>query len=519
MIQLSALPVVPGAATMAEILANGGADAGNFRALLAVQLSNEPVLATPATAAIPALALPDSGNNLPPAELEVLPVVLAPALVNAVLAQVTAGPEIEPDPATVAGTEHKALRPTPLTLPCAVVAKARPDTLSDPEPDAKREALVAETTPLTQVAAPMLLTPTRLASAQPEPHPQVLVPAEMAPPTPAPLALAIQSPVQPELAPATLTRNAPDTPLIQPVLSRADPSQAAGQSSAPHTPQPREQPLVLTRPATSPAPLLPPQLAGPVLPVLQSISFVATSLAGLVTAELPSAAQPLVRTPANLRFRAVSAASPAQFLAAAPVVLTGKPGDAPALVFEPLHGKPALPGNGQSLTTGTTSPLVSSQPGEPASAAPMMAPARPLDFAGLVDRLVQARDAAAPQAISFALNHAEFGKISLRFEHDVTGLSVGMTSPDPDFARAVSAAMPPDRAALAEQQSGASQSSSQGAGAGQSSRHEASGSDLPGQSRGGSNPERRDERGSPRPNPNQTPRHQAEQPGRGDIFA
>ncbi len=508
MIQLSALPTVPGAATMAEILGNGGADAGNFRALLAVQLSVEPVLATPATPAIPTLALPDSGNNLPPAELE----VLAPALANAALAQVIAGFEIEPDPATVAGTEHKAVRPTPLTLPSAVVtkAKARPNTLSDPVPGAKREALVAETIPLTQAAAPMQLNPSQLASAQPGPHPQVLVPLEMAPPTPAPLTAAHQSPVQPELAPATLIINAPDTPQIQPVLSRADPSQAAGQTTAPPTPQPREQPLVQTRPATSPAPLPPPQLVGPVLPV-PPISFVATSLAGSVTAELASAAEPLAHTPANLRLRAFSAASPAPSLAAAPVVLAGKPGDAPALIFEPLQGKPAQPGNGQPLTAGTTSPLVAAQPGEPASAAPMMAPARPLDFAGLVDRLVQARDAAAPQAISLALNHAEFGKISLRFEHDATGLSVGMTSPDPDFARAVSAAIPAERPASADQQ--------QGSGTGQSSRHDAGSGDLPGQPRGGPNPERRNERGSPRPNPNQTPHQQAEKPGRGDIFA
>ena len=121
MIQLSALPTVPGTANMAEILGNGSAEAGNFGALLAVQLSIEPVLPTPATAAIPARALPDSGNKLPPAELE----VLAPDLANAVLPQVTTVPDIESDPAPVSGAENKAVRPTPLPLPCAVVAKAR----------------------------------------------------------------------------------------------------------------------------------------------------------------------------------------------------------------------------------------------------------------------------------------------------------------------------------------------------------------------------------------------------------
>ncbi len=508
MIQLSALPTVPGTANMAEILGNGSAEAGNFGALLAVQLSIEPVLATPATAAIPALTLPDSGNKLPPAELE----VLAPALANAVLPQVIAVPDIESDPAPVSGAEPKAVRPAPLTQPCAVVAKARatPNNRSDPVPDAKREGLVAETVPLTQPAVPMQLAPTQLASAQPGPLRHDLMPVEMAPPTPVPLASALQNPVQPELAPATLIINAPVTPLIQPVLSGAEPSQAAGQTSAPRTAQPREQPQVQTRPATSPASAPPSPLTAPVLPVLP-ISFVAALHAAPVTAELTSATAPLTRPAKSLRPRAVSTASPAQSLATASAMLTGKSGDAPALVFEPLQGKPALPGNAQSLTAGTNSPLVAPQPGEPASAASALAPARPLDFAGLVDRLVQARDAAAPQSVSLALTHAEFGKISLRFEHDATGLSVGMTSPDPDFARAVSAAIPAERPASADQQPGS--------GTGQSSRHDAGSSDLPGQPRGGPNSERRDERGSPRPKPNQTTHHQAEKRGHGDIFA
>ena len=517
MIQLSALPTVPGTATMAEILGNGGADAGNFGALLAVQLSIEPVLPTPATAAIPTLALPDSGNKLPPAELA----VLAPALANAVLAQVIAVPDTESDPAPVAGAEHKAARPAPLTQPCAVVAKARaePNTRSDPVPDPKRDALELETAPLTQADAPLQLTPTQLsptqlASAQPGPLPQDLVTIEMAPPTPVPLASALpsalQSPVKPELAPATLIINAPVTPLIQPVLSRAEPSQAAGQTSAPRTARPREQPPVQTRPATSPASAPPSPLTAPVLPV-PPISLVAALHAAPIAAELTNTTAPLTRPATPLRLRAVSAASPAQSLAAASAMLTGKPGDAPALVFEPLQGKPALSGNGQPLTAGTTSPLIAPQPGEPASAASALASARPLDFAGLVDRLVQARDAAAPQSVSLALTHAEFGKISLRFEHDATGLSVGMTSPDPDFARAVSAAIPAERPASADQQ--------QGSGTGQSSRHDASGSDPSGQPRGGPNPERRDERGSPRPKPNQSSHHQAEKRGRGDIFA
>ena len=61
------------------------------------------------------------------------------------------------------------------------------------------------------------------------------------------------------------------------------------------------------------------------------------------------------------------------------------------------------------------------------------------DFAALVDRLVEARQAAVPQAIHAAVTHSDFGQVSLRFDQDANGLSVSMTSADPDFANAVQA--------------------------------------------------------------------------------
>lgn len=62
------------------------------------------------------------------------------------------------------------------------------------------------------------------------------------------------------------------------------------------------------------------------------------------------------------------------------------------------------------------------------------------DFATLVDRLVEARDAAMPQAVRAAVHHADFGQISLNFQADDARLSVSMSSADPDFAPAVQAA-------------------------------------------------------------------------------
>lgn len=71
--------------------------------------------------------------------------------------------------------------------------------------------------------------------------------------------------------------------------------------------------------------------------------------------------------------------------------------------------------------------------------------ARPHDFSALVDRLVEARNAMTPHEATMTVKHAEFGDVSLRFSHQDGALSVSMTSQDPDFDRAVNAAMPAER--------------------------------------------------------------------------
>jgi hypothetical protein len=84
-------------------------------------------------------------------------------------------------------------------------------------------------------------------------------------------------------------------------------------------------------------------------------------------------------------------------------------------------------------------PLV--QTAAPAAAAPTSGSAAlsSHDFTALVDRLVEAREAASPQSVHAAVSHREFGQVSLRFDQDGNGLSVAMSSSDPDFARAVQA--------------------------------------------------------------------------------
>ena len=64
----------------------------------------------------------------------------------------------------------------------------------------------------------------------------------------------------------------------------------------------------------------------------------------------------------------------------------------------------------------------------------------PMDFAALVDRLVEAREAASPHAVKASLSHTEFGQVSLRFDQNAGGMTVSMSSRDPDFAPAVQAA-------------------------------------------------------------------------------
>jgi hypothetical protein len=99
----------------------------------------------------------------------------------------------------------------------------------------------------------------------------------------------------------------------------------------------------------------------------------------------------------------------------------------------------------------------------------------PTDMAALVDRLVEARAAArsglGAQSTMASISHADFGRVSLRFDQDDTGMNISMTSRDPGFA-------PAAQAALAQNPSVAA--STQGHGAGQSGSQQNSGQ-QPGQ--------------------------------------
>jgi len=130
---------------------------------------------------------------------------------------------------------------------------------------------------------------------------------------------------------------------------------------------------------------------------------------------------------------------------------------------------------------------LTAQPDAPAGTAEA-ALRRPADLAAVVDAIARARAEARPDTVAMTVRHVDFGPVSLRFEHHRGELTVAMTSPDPDFARAVSAAT----SAEATQAQG-------DAPRGETARQDSSRSEQPGRQAGGdlsgqsrSAPERRE---------------------------
>ncbi|GGB93376.1 hypothetical protein GCM10011494_09730 [Novosphingobium endophyticum] len=154
---------------------------------------------------------------------------------------------------------------------------------------------------------------------------------------------------------------------------------------------------------------------------------------------------------------------------------------------EPKASAPAMPASPMTAEAPSgpevTSPAIQSAPQQPlfnlAQAAAAARPAdpalaatsapasaeQPHDFATLVERLTEAREAASPQVVRTALQHAEFGRVSLQFRHDDAKLSVTMANADPGFTSAVQTAVAASLAGHAagngEQQRGEGQQNQQ----------------------------------------------------------
>ena len=221
--------------------------------------------------------------------------------------------------------------------------------------------------------------------------------------------------------------------------------------------------------------------------------------------------------------------APAQSLApqpraeqAPPVAITlpriALPGTDEAVAAVPLVKGPVAPAPVEGTSPSTpAAPQLTVAVAEAPAASPIATappPVRPKtthDFTTLVDRLVEARDTAraalAPQTVSASLAHAQFGDIAIRFEHGGNALSVALSNPDPEFARAVQAAAPAAQAndsGSAPQRQDAAGQHQAGSASGQSAQSQA-------QQRG---------TGSPARNPaTQGHIRDEQQPGRSGIFA
>ena len=122
----------------------------------------------------------------------------------------------------------------------------------------------------------------------------------------------------------------------------------------------------------------------------------------------------------------LAAAEPAEHKRALPVATT----QAPATMSRP---EPISIVTGNDMRTAA----IFAAPVAPAAAA---ATTPPQDIAALVDRITEARAAAAPNTIRAALVHEDFGAVSLNFRSEASHIHVTLGSADPGFAPAVQAA-------------------------------------------------------------------------------
>jgi hypothetical protein len=249
---------------------------------------------------------------------------------------------------------------------------------------------------------------------------------------------------------------APDQP-ADPADDQAEPAPTTAEATA--------LPLAIIAPLALPAPAETAQ-SEPVAPAAAEARPAPQALPGLIAAQLQglplrreaaqgerttqAPAEPAAPEPA--RIIPLAALDPAAARAAR---VTFEDTARPATAAGAVHLRAALASATESATLPTDSALPLADPlGQTMPAAdPVVATtaATPVegahDFAALVDRLIAARDAARPEAVSVAIQHAEFGAVSLHFSQDEAGLSVSMASADPGFARAVQAAIPAPGAA------------------------------------------------------------------------
>lgn len=387
---------LPGGA-LADLMTPGGAkpaETAGFADVLALQ--DRMIAAAPAPAApvadpsLPAIAANEAAIRLPATGkiLPVLPAVIAAVPANAQGAAEVPAQPAEPQPAVLP------IQFATAPLPRATATRITPRNVPQPE-------VLAEDTgeDIQPVAAKT--------EAVPEFAVQVL-----------PLMQAAQQ---------AAIAAAPQPVAAQPATEQSDPQQhsAARPISA--------QALPLSPRAEAPVPVVGQPVMAPTIP---TVPFIQNAL------------QVIEIDPAKTAPRQAAEAAQA---VQAPLLAEMAPAALGTPVARLRTQRPVEPGQVKASADSAQPLAALSAPvlADPAPAALTATPRaeRPVDFAQLVDRLTAAREMASPQPVHVALNHAEFGKVSLRFESDNGALNVALSSPDPEFARAVAAAAPAQQGA------------------------------------------------------------------------
>jgi hypothetical protein len=200
------------------------------------------------------------------------------------------------------------------------------------------------------------------------------------------------------------------------------------------------QPVLPEAEAAPPAPAMPdattPPRRDPAAPALAraapAAAFLRSVQPGRGSAEPPAAPQHPAPAPAVPVTQVRIELAPAQSLP--PVMRLLAKEDVRAAPVLAVPEAPVAPAAGLA-------PSPAPLPLQQAMPVPTLAE-RPQDFSALIDRLIAAREAVAPQAMTISVAHTEFGQVHLRFRREEAGLAVSLASADPGFARAASA-LPP----------------------------------------------------------------------------
>jgi len=252
---------------------------------------------------------------------------------------------------------------------------------------------------------------------------------------------------------ALLTAPLPSIALSAPALSISDPAAT-----------PMVSTLSVIAPAYATTTASAPQASAPVMPIPAPEQSPVASTALLTATPLVDAAS-LPLAAATLS-QPIATAPSAQPMVAAPIVAAPIVAPAPTLapqtvsLTQPMMVAVSEPAAHKSATAQSISAVEASiafaQPDAFVSvvaadvrATPLPAPspfAAPVsttptqDIAALVDRITEARAAAAPDTVRAALVHEEFGSVSLNFRSEASHIHVTLGSADPGFAPAVQAA-------------------------------------------------------------------------------